>query len=88
LDFWSVIKATHTLFYDKKGRVQAGWPSHGRYVIHGEDIRVIESDNANYAGTRLARLTRDGNVERGDLVDGLETSRPYVDEGWHALLRE
>jgi len=49
---------------------------------------VIESDNANYAGTRLARLTRDGNVERGDLVDGLETSRPYVDEGWHALLRE
>ena len=74
--------AFNTLFYDERGRVQGRWPSHGRYVTYGEDIRVIESGNANYAPARLARLRMEGSVERGDLADGLETSRPYVhDDG-------
>jgi hypothetical protein len=65
-----------TVLYDASGTRRNRWNSEGFLVIDGSDTRVIEVGNPRMS--RLARLRSDGAVITGDLVDGFQTSRPYL----------
>ena len=70
--------AFDTVLYDRQGNERVRWDSHGYYVIRGDDIRVVETENIVPSRCRLSRLMPDGTVIRGDILDGYYTSRPYV----------
>jgi hypothetical protein len=69
--------AFETLRYDRDGRVETHWASHGRYVIVGNDVRVMEMTNAPRP-MNLARLLPDGSVARGDCLEGYHSSWPCL----------
>jgi hypothetical protein len=74
-----------TTLYDAVGRQQAHWDTSGMHVIRRGDIRVLEMGPR---GSRIARLLPNGSVVRGDLIDGFETSRPYIqDDGTIIFVR-
>ncbi len=66
-----------TLRYGVRGEILDAWPSHGYYVAHGGDLRVIELRNDSGA-MHLVRLGPRGQVFQGALLDGYYTSRPCV----------
>jgi len=69
--------AFETLQYDPTGRIKNRWSSYGYYLPEGRAIRVIEMKNVVPSQCHLTRLHPDGTVERGDLLEGYYTSRPY-----------
>ncbi|MCP3916129.1 MAG: hypothetical protein GY711_11285, partial [bacterium] len=70
--------AFETLRYGRDGRVLDRWPSHGLYVVIGNDVRVIEMENVLPSKMRLVRLAPGGTVIKGAWLDGYATSRPYL----------
>jgi hypothetical protein len=68
-----------TVEYDNEGREARRWNSHGRYILHRGDVRVIELENVVLSLARLVRLQADGSVERGDLLEGYYTSEFWID---------
>jgi len=70
----------HTTLYNRHGHPVTQWHCGGIHVVRGSDIRVLEKSNIGLSGSRTARLMPDGSVIRGDLIDGFDTSRPYIDE--------
>jgi hypothetical protein len=65
-----------TLRYERDGRVRMRWPSHGHYIVSGEDIRGIELQNVLPSKMHLTRLLNDGSVLKGARLDGYYTSTP------------
>jgi hypothetical protein len=74
--------AFETVRYERDGLTQLRWASHGRYVISGADVRVIEMENALPSKMHLARLLPSGETVRGAWLDGYCTSLPcLLDDG-------
>lgn len=69
-----------TTLYDGEGRQKAQWNTGGIHVVRPGDIRVLEMDTHVPSQSRIAGLMPDGSVIRGDLIDGLQTSQPYVED--------
>jgi hypothetical protein len=66
-----------TLRYGARGEILNTWPSHGYYLVHDGDIRVIELRNDSRA-MHVVRLGPRGHVLQGALLDGYYTSRPCL----------
>jgi hypothetical protein len=76
-----------TWLYGPSGDVIQQWRSFGHYVVDdGSSIRVIECDRRRPTRSRVARLSADGKVFRGDRLAHGQVSPPLlIDEG-RALL--
>jgi hypothetical protein len=59
--------AFETLRYDRDGRLQTQWASHGYYAPFGNDVRVVEKTHDG--PEHLARLLPGGAVIRGAQLD-------------------
>jgi len=69
--------AFETLRYERDGRMQSRWQSHGFYVIKNDDVRVVEMENTLPSKMHLVRLLPNGSVVKGDWLDGYYTSTPF-----------
>lgn len=58
------------------------WPSHGYYVVRGDDVRVIEMENQLPSKMHLVRLQNDGAVLKRAWLDGYYTSAALHPHGW------
>jgi hypothetical protein len=77
-----------TTLWDRDGRQKAQWRTSGMHVVWLNDIRVLEMDNQAPSLSRIVRLMTDGSVMRGDLIDGLQTSHPFIhDDGTVIFVR-
>ena len=78
-----------TLRYERDGRVQSRWASHGYYVLRNDEVRVIEMENTIPSKMHLVRLLPHGSVAKGAWLDGYYTSRPFQrDDGTLCFFRK
>ncbi len=68
-----------TWLYDRNGKLVQEWRSYGHYIVgENDDIRVLECDRRDPTESRLVRLKKDGQIEKGQILNDSQIGKPLV----------